>query len=206
REVVISRRFEIDATEVTVSAYRTCVQAGQCTASGTDSLCTTAPSLPVTCVTQRQADTYCRFSGKRLPSEAEWEYAARGADGRKYPWGNATPTCDRAAFGDTATGACARGERGPLPVGSFPSGASQAGALDLAGNVREWVADGWIPNLSGLGKGTNPVVSHDIAPSGVVRGGSWISPPGELRATYRAPLDQKTGDPHTGFRCVRGGG
>lgn len=206
REVVLSRRYEIDATEVTVSAYRACVQAGQCTASGNDSLCTTAPSLPVTCVTRSQADTYCRFAGKRLPSEAEWEYAARGADGRKFPWGNATPTCDRAAFGDTATGACARGGRGPVPVGSLPSGASLAGALDLAGNVREWVADGWTPNLSGLGKGTNPLVSHDISPSGVVRGGSWISPPGELRATYRAPLDQKTGDPYTGFRCVRGGG
>ncbi len=151
--------FCIQKHEVTVAEYEACMNAGTCTPTGNDGNCNTQQSAtrqshPINCVDFRQATTYCGFIGARLPSEIEWEYAARGSDGRKYPWGNAPPSprllnacgteCVAYAqhHGDTKT-AIYQGSDGfeqTAPVGSFPAGASPFGALDMAGNVYEWTS------------------------------------------------------------------
>ena len=133
-----------------------------------------ALDLPVLMATWHGAATYCQWAGGRLPTEAEWEYAARGPEGNAYPWGNDPPTCDLANYGDCS--------RVAVRVGSRPAGASWCGALDMAGNVWEWVTDRFGP-YSGLPQ-ENPTgpVSGDVP---VLRGGGWHSPHSELRATYR---------------------
>jgi len=126
--------FWIDRTEVTNAQYRECVEAGACEEPGCwDDSDLNAPNQPVVCMCWADAQDYAAWVGGRLPKEAEWEKAARGTDGRIYPWGNSPPDCDRANYEGCA------GK--PLPVGSHPDGASPYGVLDMAGNVREWVAD-----------------------------------------------------------------
>ena len=133
-----------------------------------------ALELPVVMVTWHGAASYCEWVGGRLPTEAEWEYTARGPEGNLYPWGNAPPTCDLANYG-TCIGV-------PMQVGSRPAGASWCGALDMAGNVWEWVAD-WFGPYSGLPQ-ENPtgLASGDVP---VLRGGGWHSSRWEIRAAYR---------------------
>ena len=141
-----------------------------------DEFVTTEHALdrPVVMVTWHGAAAYCQWAGGRLPTEAEWEYAARGPEGNLYPWGNEPPTCDLANHG-TCIGV-------PVDVGSRPAGASWCGALDMAGNVWEWVSD-WFGPYPDLPQ-ENPTgpASGDVP---VLRGGGWHSPGGELRATYR---------------------
>ncbi len=153
--------FCIQRLEVTTLEYEACINAGMCTASGTDAMCNSQQvglrsNHPINCVDWNQAMTYCNYIGARLPSEMEWEYAARGSDGRKYPWGNTAPTPRRLnACGDecvayakrehptdnkTAMFAGSDGFEETAPVGSFPAGASPFGALDMAGNVYEWTS------------------------------------------------------------------
>lgn len=140
--------FALDRTEVTRGAYGLCVQQGVCRPPAVpgrppDPSALLPKELPVAYVSWHDAATYCRWAGKRLPSEAEWEKAARGPDGRRYPWGNDF-SCRRGNFGNFAgDGRCAdEGAPGKLlPVGSFADGASPYGALDMAGNVWEWVYD-----------------------------------------------------------------
>jgi formylglycine-generating enzyme required for sulfatase activity len=134
----------------------------------------TALDRPVVMVTWHGAAAYCEWAGGRLPTEAEWEYAARGPKGNLYPWGDAPPTCDLANYGDCS--------RVLVQAGSRPAGASWCGALDMAGNVWEWVAD-WFGSYSGLAQ-ENPTgpASGDVP---VLRGGGWHSPRRELRAAYR---------------------
>jgi formylglycine-generating enzyme required for sulfatase activity len=182
--------YRIDRTEVTRAAYARCVAARRC-ARLTDAATDADPRLPVTGVTWAEARAYCRWVGGRLPSEAEWEKAARGADGRAFPWGDA-PDCARGNWGNfDGEGPCAAQSPGhPVPVGSYPQGASPHGALDLAGNVWEWVEDTY----------------DDDTPGGParrgVRGGSCCSYFVEPRAANRnawAP-DHRDGD--LGFRCA----
>jgi serine/threonine-protein kinase len=134
----------------------------------------TARDRPVVMVTWHGAAAYCEWAGGRLPTEAEWEYAARGPDGNLYPWGDAPPTCDLANYGECS--------RVLVRAGSRPAGASWCGALDMAGNVWEWVVD-WFGSYSGLTQ-ENPTgpASGDVP---VLRGGGWHSPRRELRAAYR---------------------
>lgn len=189
--------FAIDRTEVTRAAYAGCVAARRCKApgSGSASASATAPSTPaepqqpVTGVSWKDAQAYCRFAGGRLPTEAEWEKAARGTDGREYPWGN-EPLCDRGNWGNfDGEGPCAGQNPGrPVAVGQYPSGASPYGVLDLGGNVWEWVAD-----------------RYDEDPSRrVVRGGSCCSYFVGPRAANRNAWDPEHRDFDLGFRCVGG--
>ncbi|WP_438022931.1 bifunctional serine/threonine-protein kinase/formylglycine-generating enzyme family protein [Sorangium sp. So ce233] len=216
-EVTLTRAFDLDRTEVTVAAYQRCVEAGRCTPSGlhgpraTDAdvaqrgaLCTAADPAkarhPVSCVDQAQAAAYCAFVGKRLPTEAEWEYAARGTDGREFPWGNDPPGCAQAVVSRSPAQAC--GGRGTQDVGSAKAGASPSGALDMAGNVWEWVADGWDPGVYAKGARTDPLVPA-TGSKGVLRGGSWDFSASTARSTYRLAFDREAGDVSTGFRCAR---
>ncbi|WP_437285008.1 bifunctional serine/threonine-protein kinase/formylglycine-generating enzyme family protein [Sorangium sp. So ce406] len=216
-EVTLTRAFDLDRTEVTVAAYQRCVEAGRCTPSGLHgprasdadvaqrgALCTAADPAkaqhPVSCVDQAQAAAYCAFVGKRLPTEAEWEYAARGADGREFPWGNDPPGCAQAVVSRSPAQAC--GGRGTQAVGSAKAGASPSGALDMAGNVWEWVADGWDPGVYAKGARTDPLVPA-TGSKGVLRGGSWDFSASTARSTYRLAFDREAGDVSTGFRCAR---
>ncbi|WP_437765915.1 bifunctional serine/threonine-protein kinase/formylglycine-generating enzyme family protein [Sorangium sp. So ce764] len=218
-EVTLTRAFDVDRTEVTVAAYQRCVEAGRCTPSGlhgpraTDAdveqrgaLCTAADPAksqhPISCVDQAQAAAYCAFAGKRLPTEAEWEYAARGADGREYPWGNEPPGCAHAVVSRPPGQGCGGRGRGTQEVGSAKAGASPSGALDMAGNVWEWVADGWDPGVYARGAQTDPQVPA-TGSRGVLRGGSWDFSASTAKATFRLAYDREAGDVSTGFRCAR---
>jgi sulfatase modifying factor 1 len=132
--------FFIDRTEVTVAAYRACVEAAKCSASTGGPKCNATEKHallqhPMNCVSKDQAEQFCNTQQKRLPTSAEWEFAARGTDGRTYPWGNEAPAeqvCWQGRAGAESKKTC--------PVGSFPAGASPFGAVDMAGNVAEWTS------------------------------------------------------------------
>jgi formylglycine-generating enzyme required for sulfatase activity len=190
--------FSIDRTEVTVARYAACVAAGQCTRPGSACRATASgPTLPVACVSWEQARLFCSAAGARLPSEAEWELAARGTDGRTFPWGDEPPDCSRADFAPTGQSSSSCGGEGPSPVGSHPAGASFFGVLDLAGNVWEWVDDFHAPY-----GGTSPGSSVLAGAARVVRGGTWGSALRELRTTQRRAVDPDTQRPGIGFRCA----
>ena len=214
--------FQMDRTEVTVKAYRACVDAGQCVQpeayvaekgnyrifcnwkhpEGRD-------SHPVNCVDFGQALAFCTWAGKLLPTEEEWEYAARGgAEGRKYPWGNDEPSLRRLNACGAECAGHLTANRFPgvrpmyeasddwpetAPVGSFPAGASKHGVLDLAGNVWEWTASRYS--------------TYDGAKSEakrVLRGGSWGGgDPRTERTTNRFRLAEDSRAQFLGFRCAR---
>lgn len=177
---------------------------------------------PINCVDWPTAQAYCAFREGRLPTEAEWEYAARGADGRVFPWGFEAPEqtrgnfcgpeCERPPGWSSMPGVSNDGYDETAPVGRFLAGASPFGALDMAGNVMEWVADRWATSYE-LGDGSvlrDPAGPTDDEPHDdrVVRGGGWFSlQPWQVRATRRTRFDT-TFVAHVGFRCAvspRGG-
>ncbi|MBI5508543.1 MAG: SUMF1/EgtB/PvdO family nonheme iron enzyme [Deltaproteobacteria bacterium] len=194
--------FGIDKTEVTESAYQLCVAAGACTAPPSPAAeCRWDPQVfadfPVVCVEHAQAAAYCRYVGKRLPTEAEWERAARGADGRVYPWGNTPPDCALALSSECGTTSVA--------VGSFAAGATPTGISDLAGNVAEWVSD-WYDGTY------YQSAAHDDPPgptTGIgraIRGGGFFFDRTKLRVSNRgaqAPAEERFS---IGFRCAQTGG
>ncbi len=157
---------------------------------------------PVVGVSWHDAVVYCAWAGLELPSEAQWEAAARGLDGRSYPWGEASPTAEHADFNKNF-------EKGkPDPVGSHPKGAGPYGTLDQAGNVWEWCADAWDERAYRDRDGQrDPVAEGDAGKAGVrvVRGGSWAVPSWDLLAAIR--LRSRTEDRHRslGFRVCRFG-
>jgi formylglycine-generating enzyme required for sulfatase activity len=198
---VMLQGFFIDRTEVPRRDYERCVTSGKCRAPARypDA---TSPVHPIVGVSWQDADAFCRYAGKRLPSEAEWEKAARGTDGRRYPWGNA-PDCAAANYGNfQGEGFCEGQNPGrPVAVGSHPSGRSPFGAEDMAGNVWEWVAD-WYE----LGYYARAPRSDPKGPSSgegrVLRGGACCSMFVLPRAPNRLRFIPTYRDADIGFRCA----
>ncbi len=222
--------FWMDRTEVTNDMYARCVQAKACQPPQNPSSYThfgyygdpQFSNYPVVNVTWEQAHSYCAWTGSRLPTEAEWEKAARGADGRTFPWGNSSPDCslgnfmvdDKTCVGDTAK------------VGSYPDGASPYGVLDMAGNAAEWVADWYDAGYYSFSPSRNPL-GPDSGQYKVLRGGAyqwgwyqvgdqwdWSSNgvgaisykrdgSDPTKTTYNISNDQTTYYLYFGFRCAR---
>ncbi len=203
--------FQIDKTEVTVDAYALCVNAGQCSEPGTRSYATWGKpgngNHPVNYVDWNQANLYCKWAGKQLPTEAQWEKAARGTDGRKYPWGHDDASCIYAVMSGEGGWGC--GARWTQPVGSKPSGASPYGVLDMGGSVSEWTAD-WFhisyDTSSTPSLGAAPLSRNPTGPlSGTLRvrrGGGFPDSPISLRASGRGGEAPSVANYDLGFRCV----
>jgi formylglycine-generating enzyme required for sulfatase activity len=214
--------FWMDIHEVTTAMYQLCVAAGTCNpprefkSEGRESYFGNKDfaDYPVVFVSWEDAKNYCAWAGRELPTEAQWEYAARGsADFRRFPWGDQSPTNNLANYDFTV--------RDTTRVGSFPNGASSFGILDMAGNVWEWVADFYDPQYYAQAPADNPTGPNAAGPNGprrVIRGGSWADNFKDLRVSNRgfalAPdltADSKSeaymgeGNSRIGFRCAAPG-
>jgi eukaryotic-like serine/threonine-protein kinase len=224
----------IDRTEVTVSAYKQCSDRGACRPAPAanawidiepsdrkiyDPLCNIRDpegrgDHPINCVDWRMADEYCHAQSLRLPTEAEWELAARGHDGRTYPWGDDAPSASLLNACGSECAAWGRVHKAEVfamfkqddgfattaPVGSFPKGASPYGVQDVVGNVWEWVADRYAPY--GAGELVDPR-GPENGTERVIRGGAWNgSEPAWVRPTFRYKDEPEKKSHGIGFRCA----
>jgi len=231
---VALKGFCMDKLEVTTDAYRACSDRGDCKRAATtnrwegitareskayDPICNIGDAArgthPINCVEWMMADRFCKAEGKRLPTEAEWEYAARGSDGRKFPWGDAMPTAKHlnACGNECVLWGKKHGEKldamfaetdpfaATAPVGSFPAGASRWGIEDIVGNVWEWVADFY-------GSYSEADVEDPMGPASgatrVMRGGAWNGGyPDWVRPSFRFHAPPDTRSHGVGFRCAK---
>lgn len=200
--------FWIDLTEVTNAEYRRCVEAGRCEAP-TSRIYYDDPAFaraPVVYVSWLEADVYARWRGCYLPSEREWEYAARGPDNLLYPWGGAFDGtllnyCDANCPASRADSTTSDGHAYLAAVGSYPGGASWVGALDLSGNVAEWT--GSLQRDYPYSADASEDGGSDRRSNRIFRGGAWDDDRGRVRATYRAWGDPIVSSSSIGFRCAR---
>ena len=191
--------FSIDRSEVTTKAYKSCVEAGGCSEPQSGMLLNwnnpARDDHPINGVTWSQAKAYCKWAGKRLPSEAEWEKAARGTDRRLYPWGDQKPDCSRAVISEGRNNAGC-GSRTTSPVCSKPEGHSPYGLCDMGGNVSEWVEDTW--SLYGKEADTQ------LQGFRIRRGDSYESSPGKYsRLSFRLQTTAESAARYGGFRCAK---
>lgn len=217
--------FQLSRTEVTVRQYNECVQAGRCEPiHAHDGRCWIGqweggawkirrgnlpprflePDHPVVCIDWHQAKQFASWAGARLPTEAEWEYAARsGGRDQHYPWGGRTANCDLAVIGDDSAKGCQR--NATWPVCSRPSGNSAHGVCDLAGNVWEWVEDDFIEDARDFPSDGSPLLGAGTDRK-ACRGGSWRAGHVFARAGNRfSDVASGLGD-HRGIRLARSGG
>lgn len=194
--------FWIDQTEVTNGMYALCVESGDCTLPSRSNSSTRNAyygnsdydDFPVIYVSWEQADDYCKWAKRRLPTEAEWEKAARGIDGRLYPWGNTSPNSTLLNYywntGDTTA------------VGSYPDGASPFGALDMVGNIWEWVAD-WYNSYSDVILSLENPLGPTSGSYRVIRGGFFDYYDRNVSAAKRGLYLPDSTNFDIGFRCAR---
>ena len=200
--------FEINRTEVTVGQYRRCEAAGKCVTPGTDPRCNWGvegrQEHPVNCLTWEQATAFCAWAGGALPSEAQWEYAARsGGKDQPYPWGETPADCQHAVMPDDKAPGCGQGRT--APTCSRPLGNSADGLCDLAGNVWEWVSDCWHLGYVGAPADGSAWSTACKDPGRmVVRGSSFLNGTVDnLRAASRDSSPAAEAYHSIGFRCVR---
>lgn len=218
-EWVWIQTFLMDKNEVTYADYKACEKAGDCPKDGPNYRDFNAPTQPINGIDWYAAKKYCETKGKRLPTEAEWEKAARGPKHTRYSWGDERATCKRAVIKDKRGRSCGKKQRSkkhadvgrPEPVGSKPAGGY--GLYDMAGNSWEWVQDWGAPTYKKCGdacRGVDPKGPCDGADKcpgykmRVVRGGSWYWP-----ASYATAFHRRFHTPnnkpvhHFGFRCAQ---
>jgi len=198
--------YQLDTYEVTVADYRLCMDDKKCVSPQYDSKQSCNYDLtghglhPINCVKHRDAASYCSWMGKRLPTEAEWEFAARGPAGRLYPWGNGEPSCSLTTFTGASGVACnvENGKPVSMALGQIPAGVGYFGNFDLAGNVGEFVSDYFAPYQAVA------VTDPKGAPSGlkrVLRGGSFKT--SGVNAISRQVVDDNWFGDAGGFRCAK---
>jgi formylglycine-generating enzyme required for sulfatase activity len=189
--------FDIDVTEVAVAKFRACVDSGRCSAPVKGESCNWGvpdrDQHPINCVDWSQADTYCKALGKRLPTEEEWEYAARGDQKRKFPWGATAPSNQPCWNGEGNT--AGKGKReSTCAVGSLATDKSSFGVLDMAANVSEWTASHYCPYP----------IANCASPLRAVRGATWADfSVNTLRTSYRGRSLPSERSGAIGFRCAR---
>ncbi len=220
RELVLSTYY-IDTYEVTNSQYDACHEAGACKVRINRTQNIMKPFVgedqPAMPMDWHRARSYCAWAGKRLPTEWEWEKAARGADGELYPWGNDEPTCERAVFRECAPYGCKPypgkahrwdcDEHATKPVGSFPAG--HYGLHEMAGNGYEWTSSAGVESVAECGEGCNGLDPQGLCDGAfpcngqrILRGGSWYWPKHRTRGSHRRLEKLETGSHRLGMRCA----
>ena len=206
QHLVFVDAFWIDKTEVTNAQYRHCVEQGGCSPSIEKRSLFVDDQHPVVGVSWAQSQAYCRWAGGRLPTEAEWEKAARGVDGRVFPWGNEFDSsrlnyCDSNCVADWRDFDGDDGYQYTAPAHAYPQGASPYGVLNMSGNVWEWTADWYAPDAYEKAVYRNPV-GPATGQQRVIRGGSWLYSGRNLRVSRRQKELPTYQYENIGFRCV----
>lgn len=197
QHIVYLDAFWMDKYEVSNAMYLKCMQDGACSEMVSDN--TTYNNWiyrnhPITYVTWEQANVYCQWAGRRLPTEAEWEKAARGTDGRKYPWGNEAPNARLANFDGSMI-------HEAVSVYRYPLGASPYGVLNMSGNVREWIADWYGEDYYLTTPYTNPT-GPETGTERSLRSGSYNEDKNEITITSRYRHEPQSAGLSRGFRCA----